>query len=83
MLSNKLLLLGCTVLLGACASKPTVVIEYIKPPSHLLSGCNSPVLPDPIRTNGELARAYLGVRGALRECILVNEELNQWSRELP
>ena len=68
------LLLGALAL-GGCS---TVTVLKIPIPEALLEECR--VSSPEIRTNGDLARAYLGAREELLECAARQDAVRGWAR---
>jgi hypothetical protein len=73
----KLALAALLVALAGCATR----IEYVRelPPPELLEDCKATL--SEIRTNGQLAQAYLDAKNDLALCNIDKRGLREWAKQ--
>ena len=73
----KMLLAGLLMALTGCATR----IEYVRelPPLELLEDCKATL--SEIRTNGQLAQAYLDAKNDLALCNIDKRSLREWAKQ--
>jgi hypothetical protein len=73
----KVLLAGLLMALPGCSSP----IKYVRelPPAELLADCTETLTE--IRTNGQLASAYLSAKNDLAKCNLDKRSLREWAND--
>jgi hypothetical protein len=73
----KIALAALLVALPGCSS----TIKYVRelPPADLLADCTETV--SEIKTNGQLASAYLAAKGDLAKCNIDKRSLREWAKQ--
>lgn len=73
------LIASLLVVLAGCSTVPRVEVVKITPPEALMAACEVPERE--LRTNGDLARHILDLRGALGLCNNQLDALREWAKE--